>query len=259
VFDVLDNATSELEGEAFRNAFVDAMQNLRSRVTDINDILKCPYYALGATMSDLFFEMRDDMALKGIRMLGGFSTPEGREVLQWDCRFGKRVEWAGSLSVKIIQQGHPLDLCSNTWRTWIASAKARRVLEALAPEAIQYIPLTIPGDSESYFVANIIRRVACLDEKLSHVERWEPGNRTRPDCAGQVSMIIDLHIETERAIGEHLFRLEEADAHVIVSKAMKEALEGAKINGVKFQEVTSPDIAEFRKRFAERQKQRQAM
>jgi hypothetical protein len=185
-------------------------------------------------------------------------APERRTVLRWDCHWGKPIEWSGPITVEILKDGISLDLSSNPWGTWIASPKARTVLERVAPDAVQYFPLSIPGGAEPFFVANIIKRVACLDEKLSYVEHWERNNRVRPDKAGQVSTILDLHVDPARAAGEHIFRLDERVLHVLVSRTMNEALEQAGVTGVKFQDATSPEIAEFRIRFAERQRKRNA-
>ena len=207
-------------------------------------------------MADEFFEMLDDMKLQNVRLFGDLLTPDGAEVLRWDCSYGRYVNWAGQLTAKVIKEGRPLDLSSNTCRTWIASAKTKQVIDRFAPESVQYFPVEVKGDSEPYFVTNILRRIACLDEKLSYVERTPVDDKKRPDLAGKVSMILDLHILSGRAEGEHLFRLDESAIHVIVSRQLKEALEQAGIAGVKFESVSAPEIADFRKQFAERQRQR---
>jgi hypothetical protein len=208
-------------------------------------------------MKGEFFEMLDDMKIRA-RRFGSFASSTGEEILLWDCRYGRTVEWVGPVHVKLLKDGLPLDLSANSQCTWIASPRARQVLESVAPAAVQYIPLNVPGGSEPYFIANIIKRVACLDEKMSLVERWQPNNPIRPDLVGQVSTVIDLHIDPARAAGEHLFRLDEKDFFTLVSKKLKEALEQAGITGLKFQSVTSPDIAPYRIEFARRQPRRNA-
>jgi hypothetical protein len=210
-------------------------------------------------MPNEYFEMLDDMKLQAARLLGDLLTPDGAEVMRWDCSFGKHVDWTGPLAAKVVKDGRPLDLSSNTWRTWIVSSKAKQVIEDVAPDSVQYLPLNINNDCGLYFVANIVRRVACLDEKLTHVERRPLEDKKRPDLAGKISMLLDLHILPERANGEHLFRLEERPVHVVLSRQLKEALEQAAVSGIKFQSVTATDVAEFRKQFAERQRQRNAM
>jgi hypothetical protein len=204
-----------------------------------------------------FFEMRDDMGLRGVRTLGDFCATDSRHVFQWDFGNGKVVDYSGDmLAAEVAEHGQSVDVCFNTWNTMIVSQKAKQILEIWAPRAIQYVPLRVPGDSGTYFVANIIVLVNCLDEKLSHVERFSENDTVSPERVGEISLVVDLHVDAEKAANYHLFRIEGYPVATIVSESLKSALQNSGITGVKFDHVTSPDIADFRIKWAQRQRRR---
>jgi hypothetical protein len=194
------------------------------------------------------------MSLADSWLLSGFVSADGVEVLRWDCGYGRRIQEPGPLFAKILKAGREIDLDFNTWNTMVVSAKARGILEEWAPAAIQYIPVSISDSSQPYFVANVIQLVDCLDETLSLVRRFEPNNPVRPDRAGEIWSVMDLRIEASRADGCHIFRIAKYDQAMIVSEKLKGALESAGTTGFIYVDVTSPSIAEFRVRHAERER-----
>jgi len=138
----------------------------------------------------------------------------------------------------------------------VVSERARKVIDQCAPTAVQYLSVEVPGTTQAYFVANITDLVECLDENLSHVERFAENDRVRPDRAGEISSVIDLHIDAARAEGHHLFRLQGYTGATIVSELLKNALDFSGLTGFKYDHVTSPYVADFRIKFAERQRKR---
>lgn len=203
-----------------------------------------------------YFQVNEDMDRVDAWMLGDLLDAGGREVLRWQCSEGKRVDWSGTLSVQVTREGIPLDLNFNTFNTMIVSEQAKRLIERWAPDAVQFLPVDVARASQRYFIANIVSLVDCLDEDLSYVERWENGNPVRPDLAGQISLVIDLHIDVKRAEGHHLFRIKGDDISTIVSEELKEALDKAGLSGFKYEDVTRPTKADFVLEWEDEQRQR---
>lgn len=73
---------------------------------------------------------------------------------------------------------------------------------------------------------------------------------------GEISTLLDLHIDPRRTGGRHLFRLKGYDGATIVSEKLKDAFDAAKCTGFRYEHATSPHIAESRIRHAERLRRR---
>jgi hypothetical protein len=198
-----------------------------------------------------YYRATNDMALTGTWLLSDFLSDDGRKVLRWDCGYGKRIPNPGHLSVRILKVGNELDLNFNTWNTMIVSRKAKSVLDQWVASAIQYFPVTVRGASQPYFIANVIQLVDCLDETLSVVERFQPNDPVRPDRAGEISSVIDLHVDASRIPDNHLFRISSYHRAVIISEDLKKSLDSAGASGFRYADATSPNIAEYRIGLAE--------
>jgi hypothetical protein len=203
-----------------------------------------------------YFQIKNNMRLTGTWFIGDLLDPNGKEVFRWDFRRGQPVEERGSLTVKLVKEGRPLDINFNTWDTLIVSQMASEVFQQFAPKAVQFVKVCVPSTGDSFVIANVIDLADCLDENLSHVERFCVNDPVRPDRAGEISLVLDLHIDGDRAAGKHLFRIKGYPAATIVSADLKEALETAGLSGSKFDDVSTPEIADYRIKFAERQRNR---
>ena len=209
-----------------------------------------------SAISGTFFEMVDDMLIDGRWHFGDLLDADGREVERWTHGPGSRTKSAAGTSqarsVGVVGRV-PMELGFNTFKTLIASERAAELLRQFAPEGIALFPVAAVG--KPYQIVDIIDQVECLDEGLSHVERFVPNDTVRPDRAGEVSLVIDLHIHADRAAGRHLFRVADWDVAVIVSAALRAAIGAAGLTGVVFRNVTHPGIADYRVKHAQRRRQ----
>lgn len=187
---------------------------------------------------DMFYKITNDMHVSDGWLLGILQTQDGEEADRWLFSAGKPVIWSDPLLVEVYVKGIPTDVTFNDYGTMIVSDKARKIIERLVPDAIQFFPIEAPGYGR-FFVGNIVDQVDCLDEKVSHVERFLPNDPVRPDRAGEISLIIGLQIHPDKASGHHLFRLKGYDIAVIISRTMKDAFDQAGISGLRYVDVTT--------------------
>ncbi len=102
---------------------------------------------------------------------------------------------------------------------------AKRIGE-LAGDAVQFIPVTVRGVSSNtrkYTIFHVLKEVACLDQDASSI--WKPSVGS--------PWIRKAVIRQSMASGQHVFRLAESRYEIIISRQVKEILEGERVSGVK--------------------------
>jgi hypothetical protein len=111
------------------------------------------------------------------------------------------------------------------------------VIAAFAASDVQQIPLHIQG-YKGFEVLNSLRIIKCMDEERSKPTKWTADSH-RPDLAGHYHTVDELRIRSaEIPKDAHFFRIEHFPVPLIVSEAVKVAMESAGCLGAKFQDVT---------------------
>lgn len=98
-------------------------------------------------------------------------------------------------------------------------------LGEFAADAVQFVPVTIrgiSGQAGNYVVLNVLRRIACLDRNASEYLTFD----------GKLSWIAKGVLQRSLAKGAHVFRLDEYDNWIVVSRQVKEMLEAEHVTGV---------------------------
>jgi hypothetical protein len=108
---------------------------------------------------------------------------------------------------------------------------------AVAGNDVECLPVEIGGQSEM-MVLNATRVVRCLDESRSEYIKWTKEDH-RADLAGQYRQVSRLVLDP-LAIPEDakFFRIEGWLVALVVSEAVKEAMERAGCRGATFTEVS---------------------
>jgi hypothetical protein len=149
---------------------------------------------------------------------------------------GTIIDALPPLQVGTKRRGKPLDFTFTTTDMPVVTAKTAALLSTVADEDIQRIPALLARLGEEYEIINVVSRVPCIDPVRSNIMWWTEADG-RPDKIGKPQMITKLVIDPERVIGHHIFRPEGWEVVVIVSDVVKEALEKARVSGVKFSKV----------------------
>lgn len=188
-------------------------------------------------MTERYFELHEDVYAPGRWQLKTPTDPQGREVAEpWRFDAGEPVQVEGRLRVPIGEVGRPLDYTLAGLNIPVVHVKVASVFAELAPQDVQLIPVDIPERPDQYLILVATRRIRCIDEQASRIQRWTPEDGL-PHKVGQYYAVDDLRIDKTKLGGAKLFRPEGWEGTLIVAEAIKEALERVGATGVKFEEV----------------------
>lgn len=146
----------------------------------------------------------------------------------------------GKLKVTQSVEGIPVDFRMTYLAIPIVSAALAQVIESVAPDAIQRIPVSIVKENEDVIVAengyeilNILVKVECVDLVSTHVLRYSELDEP-PEKRGQIKALIHLKILPEKAQPHHIFLLEEWIVVAVISEVLKTKIEEQGFTGVLF-------------------------
>jgi hypothetical protein len=161
---------------------------------------------------------------------------QGHKVRDWDFKRGVPVHVEGRLKIPVEIPGRPLDFSGAGLRIPIVHVKVASILSELAPGDVQLIPADVQGQPDQYLVLVATRLIRCIDEQASEVSFWTPEHGV-PSKVGQYMGVDRLRIDKTRVGNAQVFRLEGWSSTLIVSEAVKAALEGMNATGTRFEEV----------------------
>ena len=180
-----------------------------------------------------FFRLLDDVHIADRWHLG--------EVLDNGCSLelwkGSAVEGGTSLKVTVDRPGRPLDFSLTSFAAPVARTGLACAIAAIAGMDLQRLPVVIDG-YYGFEVLNSVRIIACLNENESEFTKWTQ-NDHRPELAGQYRMVTKLKTNPNRIPSDaHFFRIEGWRIGLIVSEAVRSAMETAGCFGAVFQAAT---------------------
>ncbi|MCY1042660.1 hypothetical protein OV208_15145 [Corallococcus sp. bb12-1] len=187
-------------------------------------------------MPRLFFELDFDVDAPGRWYLREPTNLEGQGVLDiWAFVYGRAVADPGTLRVPLSRPGKPLDFDKTTVAgTPIVSGRVAAVFRDLAPNDVQLFPVDVQGQSEPYYLLNVIRVLRCINDAACEEARlWTPADG-KPDKVGEYHVVSGLRIDPLAVNDEVVFRPWGYLLPLIVDGELKEALERTGIVGGRF-------------------------
>ena len=140
----------------------------------------------------------------------------------------------GPLKIGFRRPGRPIDYTMADRGMPVASERAAAVFREIAGDDVELIPLDVESRLESYFIVNAIHAVDCVDERHSEgVRRWGPEDG-QPEKVGDYKSFDRLRVDPSKTAGHDIFRVKRCVVYLIVSRRLKEALEGAHLTGLRF-------------------------
>jgi len=112
----------------------------------------------------------------------------------------------------------------------LINTKVKAIFDALSIRNIQYfsvslLDLTSREADKNYFIANVVGKYACVDQGASEVDYFDDGD---------IEFIDKLVLSLDKNIDYgHIFRLAEFPPVLVISDALKQALEDTAITGFK--------------------------
>lgn len=186
-----------------------------------------------------YFALRQDVYVPGRWYLDEPVDPDGQEMEGiWQFTEGRPVHLEQPLRVPLYRAGMPLDFSTTGMGTTpIVHPKVARVFEQLAPGDVQLLPVQVEGQAEPYFLLNVTRLVKCIDDHTSEeVQYWKPEDG-RPEKTGRYRAILGLRVDKTLVGDANVFRTWGWTVALIVSEALKDALERTGAIGMVFTEV----------------------
>jgi hypothetical protein len=206
-------------------------------------------------MTRRYFELEDDLYIKGRWHLRRLRDDMGTEYDSRQFTYGNHIDpgpplkcslWNDEKVIEVTpplrldwsREDKPLDLTYTDSCMPVATKRIAEILEAIAGKDIQRFPVRVDRMDEDYDIINVVAVIDCLDTARSDITWFEEGNDVRPDLAGKPWTVSPLFVDSARIGNQNIFRIKDYTSPVIVSEAIKQALEEAGVTGVRFVSVT---------------------
>jgi hypothetical protein len=189
-------------------------------------------------MPKRYFELSDDVYIRGRWHLGDPVDQEGNEINPWQFAKGERLDITGRMRIPLDQRGRPLDFCKTPLTAApVVNQKVATLLTELDSASVQLFPVDIPTQHEPYFLVNVLHVIKCIDDaRCEEVQYWLPEDG-RPDKTGNYRLVAGLRIDPMAVGDARIFRPWGWRVALIVREDLKQALERAGVTGLHFQEV----------------------
>jgi hypothetical protein len=202
-------------------------------------------------MAKRYFRLLDDLQVPGRWELNDPVDQRGQELQTWSFARGEPAHVEGRIRIPLYVPGGPLDFSLlASAPVPVVRARVAAMFARLAPDDVQLIPVDVDEQTEPYVLLNVTRVVKCIDDEASdEVRYWRPEDG-QPEKVGRYRSVRGMRIDPSKVGGARMFRTWGWELAIVVSEAIKEALERMGATGMRFQEVTGPSTlsAEERER-----------
>lgn len=185
-----------------------------------------------------YFDLTDDMRLRGRWHLRSPINVLGHEVDPWQFRKGQYLEISDKVVFPVDPAGIALDFTLASFLIPVVHERVVTLFKHLGvDEDVQFIPSHIQGQARGYFILNALQIIRCIDDaRCEEVDYWLPEDE-RPDKVGQYRNVVGMKIDPEKVGGVNIFRPWGWRVALVVSERVKLAMEREGITGPKFTEV----------------------
>lgn len=155
------------------------------------------------------------------------ATPE-TPIDVWESR---EVDPSLVVRFKVFADGKRADFNRASHAIIVASKKLGELLHLIAPKDIQLVPAEVDGDSQPWWVVNVLSCLDCIDHLRSDITYYPTDHARTP---GKPRAVLKLVIDPSRVEGHHVFLPKGWEVTLIVSDTVKEAMAQAQITGAEF-------------------------
>jgi len=204
-------------------------------------------------MEKRYYRLIDDIYVPDRWTLGGPLDERKQEIRTWLFERGEPAQVEGRMRIPLYDPGKALDFSFVAGTTLpVVHARVAAIFEELAPGDVQLIPVEVEGESEPYVLLNVTRVVKCIDDEASDEVRYVTPKHGLPDQLGEYRSVIGMRIDTSKVGDTQVFRTWGWRVVIVVSEAIKEALEHMGVSGAKFTPVTGPSTISEQERARDR-------
>jgi hypothetical protein len=144
---------------------------------------------------------------------------------------GKRIDMADGLYLAKRREGKPLDFTLADFDMPVVSDRLAALLLQHAKHHIQFIPVSVHGESSRYQILNVCANVSCIAEPETVVTRWGPDDG-RPDKIGQLRMVISPVMTADEYDGQAIFRATGWQIMLLCHRGLASALISSGFSGL---------------------------
>lgn len=183
-----------------------------------------------------YFLLEDDMSMRmqGRWYIGRVTLPDGSEPY---LNAGVRLDEPRWLHASITHIGRVLEFSHTSFGVPLSTPALADALVEAAGSDIQIFPITI-AEQSGMMVLNATRSIRCVNEKHSKFQKFTEDDTVRPDLAGQYRYISRLVLDKAAIPSDaHFFRIKDYEIALIVSEAVKNAMERVGCYGAEFTEL----------------------
>jgi hypothetical protein len=171
--------------------------------------------------------------------LGEPRLPSGDVVDAWKFKQCERLAFeADELSVHADRLASMSNMCFGAFDLPYATPALANALSHVTEGQVQWIPVRVQETGTKLYLLNALREVACIDERRSKFSKWEPGNTSRPDKAGQYKAVSSLYVEPRCIDNVDVLRPWGWRVVLVVSERVKRVAESLGVEGTTFLPVT---------------------
>lgn len=184
-----------------------------------------------------FFELRDEMKIKGRWHLRGPVDRQGNPVQSWQFNEGRALV-IDYILFPVNPVGVELEFTISTLGIPVLHGRVTSLLQELnLLQNVQLIPAHIEGHKAPYFILNPLSIVRCVDDaRCEEVQYWGPEDG-EPTRVGQYRDIVGLKIDHSKVGDVNIFRPWGWQVALIVSERVKQTMEDEDVIGPRFIEV----------------------
>lgn len=189
----------------------------------------------GSELGDRYFALRDDVVHRDQWDLGPIFSGRS-EVLSSRLTTGRVFRRRGKLTCESTSPASATAVAFSMAEIEVPvlSAALAEAVGETAGDTVQLLPLTVDG--HPYVILNSLNIVDCLDESRSTFSKWGASDGS-PEKVGEYRDVAELRIDPARASGHDVFRVKGWDIVLIVSAALRHAMEEAGADGASFTPV----------------------
>lgn len=180
-----------------------------------------------------YYRLTLEVEIEDAWYLSEIANENGKKVSEAYFNQGKYFDHLTKLTVLPNVSGKPVDFRETSFGVPIVSSGLAETVEKLDLRAIQRIPVTVAPSITGYEILNILAILDCVDHEQTTIEYYTE-KEAPPRLTGRVKLMQNIVLKPDKIEGHHIFRLAEKWVVIVVSEALKKALEEKKFTGMKF-------------------------
>ncbi len=150
---------------------------------------------------------------------------------------GKRYTGPLPTHVQILKLGHQILFNMASFGVPVIETSLLQKIRSIATTEIDSYPVVVEKSNESFEIVNFLDVVDCFDYERTEYTLW-PDDDVRVDKRGKLRIVSGLRIDSEKANGHQIFRVQGWETSLIVSEDIANILRLTSNSGVTLLEVS---------------------